>query len=153
MEKSLPTLLDISPTNGLDLNEKEAVSHFFGKTLCEAVALFHENSIYYLDDLRSMGDKAFAFYLPAFCDYLQSVDVEKNSDDLNHFIGLIEFRLEYEPQSIAMTKEVILSVIDYCLDNYSKFGVDVAIYGDLRSKLIELQSQVTKLNGVSNNSL
>jgi hypothetical protein len=144
VENNLPTFFDISPTKGENLDEKSAVEHFLGKGQREATALFHKNSLHYLDDLMWMGDKAFAFYLPAFLDYLRSADVKQNPDDLNHLIGIIEFRLEHEPHSITIASETILSAIDYCLENYAAFKVNSGIYGDLNAKLLELRGHVAK---------
>ena len=50
--------LDISPSNGLDLDERSALEHFFGKNQEDAVALFEENFGYYAEELTYMGNKA-----------------------------------------------------------------------------------------------
>ena len=46
----LPNLSDISPTHLLNLDERIAFQHFFGKSLKEAVAKFGERE-YYAEDL------------------------------------------------------------------------------------------------------
>lgn len=70
------TRLDISPSNGLDLDEKYALEHFFGKNQEDAVALFEENFGYYTEDLTCMGNKAFFYYLGSVKSYL-----ERNEDE------------------------------------------------------------------------
>jgi hypothetical protein len=148
MSSNIPSFVDLSPSQGENLDEKLAAEHFLGKTVSEAEDLFQENAIHYAGDLMWMGDKAFACYFPAFSRFLESSHADGDADVLNSLASIIAFRVEYESQSIIGTRPVVLSTLGYCLDNYSKFGVNVAIYGDLRSKLIELRNQVTKLVGL-----
>jgi hypothetical protein len=65
----LPSLSDISPTHLLNLDERMAFQHFFGKSLKEAVAMFGERE-YYAEDLGWMGKNAFEFYVKAYIEYL-----------------------------------------------------------------------------------
>ena len=71
----LPTLLDISPSNLEQLDEKCAYEHFFGKTREEARDMFAEShaerrSHVYLEDLGWMGARAFDYYVRAYIDFL-----------------------------------------------------------------------------------
>lgn len=71
----LPTLLDISPTKLLDLDEKCAYEHFFGKTREEAREMFAERRGHvYLEDLGWMGARAFEYYVLAYMDFLDGCD-------------------------------------------------------------------------------
>ena len=71
----LPTLLDISPTKLLDLDEKCAYEHFFGKTREEARQMFAERRGHvYLEDLGWMGVRAFDYYVHAYIDFLDGCD-------------------------------------------------------------------------------
>lgn len=78
----LPTPLDISPTKLLDLDEKCAYEHFFGKTLEEAREMFAERRGHvYLEDLGWMGARAFDYYVHAYMEFLDGcnpadVDIE-----------------------------------------------------------------------------
>jgi hypothetical protein len=146
MSKDLPTFADLSPTQGRNLDEKVAVEHFLGKTQVEAECFFRENALYYQEDLMWMGDKGFAFYFPAFSSYLQSPYANGDSDALNCVTSVISFRLEQEPESIIQIREEILSLLDYCVDDFSKFGVEAEIYGDLNIRLVELRRRVSQLN-------
>ena len=65
----LPSLSDISPTHLLNLDERMAFQHFFGKSLKEAVAMFGERE-HYAEDLGWMGKNAFEFYVKAYIEYL-----------------------------------------------------------------------------------
>lgn len=143
--KNLPSLEDISPTKGLDLDEKCAVEHFLGKSIDEASLLFKENAFYYGDDLMHMGRIAFAFYLPALKPYLESSESEFDSDIVNHLLGTIRARLEFDAKSICLAKSSILELLGYCLDKYPKFQVDVSIYGDLGKELRGVLKEVELL--------
>ena len=75
------TRLDISPTNGLDLDERTALVHFFGKNQEDAATLFEENFGYYAEDLTYMGNKAFFYYLGSVKSYLESNEDELTPSD------------------------------------------------------------------------
>ena len=146
MSNNLPSFADLSPTQGENLDEKLAAEHFLGKSASQAETLFRENAIHYAGDLIWMGDKAFAFYFPAFSRFLESTHADGDADALNSLASVIAFRAEHEPQSITGARDAVLSALNYCADNYSKFKVQAAIYGDLRSKLLRLQKTVVTLN-------
>lgn len=65
----LPALLDISPTNLLNLDERVAHENFFGKSMAEARRLFDQHDSY-ADDLGWMGAEAFGYYVCAYIDHL-----------------------------------------------------------------------------------
>lgn len=75
MNMQIPSLIEISPTNLLDLDEKVAYQHFFGKSLAEAEQLFDE-AHFYVEDLGWMGRNAFDYYVCAYVDHLSSQDLE-----------------------------------------------------------------------------
>lgn len=70
------TRLDISPTDGLDLDERDALEYFFGKNQEEAAELLHQNFTHYIDYLAYMGDRAFYYYLGSVKLY-----IKKNVND------------------------------------------------------------------------
>jgi len=72
----IPTLLDISPTNLSDLDERDAYQHFFGKSLAEAKELFGQGD-FYVNDLGWMGEGAFKFYINAYIDYLNDCNLSE----------------------------------------------------------------------------
>ncbi len=145
MKTKIPTLKDFSSDKVLTLDEKEAVDHFLGKTLDEAKQLFIENDLYYAGDFMWMGKKAFQYYFPACIDYFMSKDPNTSSDILNHFVSLIKFKIEYEIETIKLCKSMLLNVLEYCEHNYSKFDIDIGIYGDLKSEVSEILELIKKL--------
>ena len=146
MSNGIPSFADFSPTQGENLDEKLAVEHFLGKSASQAESLFRENAIYYAGDLMWMGDKAFAFYFPAYSRFLESSHANGDADALNSLASVIAFRAEHEPQSIIGARDAVLSALNYCAENYPKFRVEAVIHGDLRSKLLQLQKAVAALN-------
>lgn len=72
----IPSLIEISPTKLLDLDERVAYEHFFGKSLPEAKLLFDQAN-FYVDDLGWMGSAAFNYYVCAYVDHLNGQDILK----------------------------------------------------------------------------
>ena len=86
---NLPTISEISPTEGLDLDEKFALEHFLGKGFQEAIDFLMENAFYCREDFMCMGKKAFSFYFPALLPYLKSPKSDLDSDIINAILGII----------------------------------------------------------------
>ena len=142
MVEELPTLEEISPTKGLDLDEKSALKHFLGKSREQARTLFMENAVYYQEYLRYMGARAFAFYFRELIPYLESDKSNFDSDVVNGILGTIDLRLDVDKQSIDLAQEAVLDVLSYCLRHYSKFDPDPDIYGDLKTELEKMIKRV-----------
>ena len=121
---TMPTLLDISPTGGVDLDEKCAMEHFLGKTQEQASALFFENSIYFIDDLRWMGGRAFVYYLPSVIPYLTSPESRGDSDAVDSLISILRSRLEDDAECMHDARALVLRVLTLIQDNFPKFEVD-----------------------------
>jgi hypothetical protein len=100
--KNLPSAKDISPTGGLDLDEKLALKNFHGKNVKEASDMVFENAFYYQDNFMCMGKKAFAFYFPIYCDYLKSEKSSQDANTVNAILGIIDIRLNFDASSIKM---------------------------------------------------
>lgn len=147
MATRLPTFTDISPTGGLDLDENCAVKNFLGKSLEEAGALFMENALYYTGDLMWMGEKAFAFYLPALRTYLESPESCEDSDVVNSMLSIVEHRLEWEPSSLVLGRESVLWTLYYFRDHYERFSPHPEIDRNLPTKLNALIERVELLEG------
>ena len=145
-DENLPTDADISPTGGLDLDEKCALDNFLGKSFQEAETLLMENAFYYREDFMCMGGKAFSFYFPAFFIYLKSPESNQDSDAVNAILGIVEFRLEWDLPSIKIVQYVILEMLNFILENYSKFDIDSEIYGDFQSELKKTIKRVKSLS-------
>lgn len=145
MENSLPTLKDFSSDKIFTLDGQEAVDHFLGKTIDEAKQLFLENDLYYIDDFMWMEKKAFRYYLPAFIDYIKSNNPNISSDTLYRFLSLINYKIEYEIETVIFSKTILLNALAYCLQNYLNFDVNIKIYGDLKSETKELIETISAL--------
>ncbi len=145
MKTKLPSHKDFCSHKILYPDEEVAIEHFLGKTLKEAKKLFIENDLYYADDLRWMGKKAFQYYLPAFVDFITSNDMNISSDTLNSFVSLLKSKLEYDIESIKSCRTILIETLKYCLENYLKFNVDIEVYGDLKGEVSALLQLVKKL--------
>lgn len=142
VKSETPTALEISPTNGLDLDEKEAVSHFLGKDVLQAEALFRGNFVHYSNDLHWMGPVALGYYFPAFANYLRSAESTGYGDAVNSLIVLLEIRMTNDAVSLGSVMDELMGCLDYCIENYPTFEVNADVYGDLKSKLTELRTRL-----------
>jgi hypothetical protein len=140
MGTRLPTAEEINVFDTLD--ERHAVEVFLGKDLEQAEALFRENFLYYQEDLMFMGPKAFAFYVPAAIRYLLSADSSGDSDAANTFCGVIESRLDHEPDAISPVGPLIREGIVGMLGDFDRYGCDEALYGDLAARYSDLLSRL-----------
>ena len=93
-----------------------------------------------------MGPKAFAFYVAAAIRYLLSAESDGHSDAANTFCGLVEFRLDHEPDAIARVAPLIREGILGMLVDFDRYGCDEAIYGDLVARYRSLLSRLDSLN-------
>jgi hypothetical protein len=142
---SLPTREDISPTSGVDLDERAALEHFFGKSQSEAAALFFESPEYFADDLMWMGRKAFAFYFPSLEPYITSQESAGDSDIINALLGTLKTRLDDDPVSIKDCRAPVLRMLVFARENLGKFQVDPCINGDVAGELSDLIEKVKAL--------
>ncbi len=143
MTDVLPTVQDINPNND-ELFGSYAVEHFFGKTLEEAQVLILNNQFLYYDDLLFMGEKAFTFYAPAYCNYLMSCPPGE-SDGISCFASLLDLKLKYASSSLVPIKQQLDRCLTHCIQNFDRFKADPEIYGNLRERLKALQDVIAKL--------
>ncbi len=145
MTDPIPTLHELSPHGDLDGNR--AAKNFLGKTKAEASALFMENALYYGEDLMWMGEKAFAYYLPALCPYLRSIESVGDSSLVDTTIMVLDNRLESEPSSILLAYKTVLWILYYFRDNLERFSLDPRIDRNVPKKLKALTGKVEQLDG------
>ena len=122
---TLPTEKDISPTEGLDLDEQCALKHFYGLDQSAALQMFRNDADFlhvYLADFVHMGDTAFDYYLPALVQHLEELPDDRFVDEapdaadyvlirfsdsrisparLEKLIGLIHNRLRDLPRELV----------------------------------------------------
>jgi hypothetical protein len=132
MNRRIPTFSEISPSEGLSLDEKAAASHFLGKSSHEAFEMMAKNMLYYLEYFKYMGPKAFSYYFNSLVIYLMSDLNEFDDNVLISVIQTIELRIKYDPPSVLEARESIMDAMVFFDENYSRYEVDEDIYGDLR---------------------
>jgi hypothetical protein len=126
---SLPTHEEINVHDSLD--ERHACKNFLGKTLEQAEAMFRESPLYYQEDLMWMGPVAFRFYVPALINYIQSSASKGDSDIVNCFAGVLEFRLEYERPDLVPIACELTQACRYIVDHHDFYELTEGISGDL----------------------
>lgn len=134
----IPTNKDISPAYGTDhegLDEAHARKTFHGKTLEEAGLLFRENALFYQEDLLFMGPAGFRYYIHAYLNYLESPHATHDSDAVNCFVSLLEYRLEKQAKEILPVAAQLTQTCQHILNHYDRFDITADIYGDLRPQL------------------
>ncbi len=136
MHLVLPTAEEINIHDSLD--ERHACRMFLGKTVAEAETLFRENALLYSEDLLWMGPIAFQFYLRAFVNYLEGSASAGDSDAINCFVGLIEFRAEQCPETLRTVRAEIGATCRGLAANIDKFDAGQGIYGELAERLNHL---------------
>jgi hypothetical protein len=136
----LPTAQEINPFN--DLDGRCAERHFLGKTLEDAEALFKESSITYQEHLMFMGPVAFRFYVHAAAKYIRSDAAEGDSDIINCFAGILEHRLEFEPEELHAVAESLASICAYVIEHHDRFDVTPEIYGNVGPRLRALHQSL-----------
>lgn len=138
---TLPTLQEISPTKGLNLDEKEAITHFLGVNVDEARGLFFENPLYYSADLMWMGLPAFLYYLPAFAAYLRADASLSDADSLNSLATTLAYRLDnLEGESTELSRDpCVQDTVHYCLCEFERFEVDEKFFPKLKPTLLQIR--------------
>lgn len=134
----IPSFEDISPTHGINLDERVAAEHFLGLTKTEARTLFDCNFCYYASDLMWMGWRAFEYYCEPAIDSMFSGAL--NSDVASQFLGIIRFRSSLcsrEKQLIAHNRG-IMKILNYLLTEAKEFSP----YLKLRKRLLLIISDL-----------
>jgi hypothetical protein len=140
---SLPSRQDINVHDSLD--ERSACEHFLGKTLEQAEALFRANSLYYQEDLRWMGPRAFCFYIDAAIRYVQSEAASTDTDIILSLGSILEFRLEKQSNDILPVADKLRAFCDYIVQHHERFQLAAEYYGDFRPRFQALSIGFSKL--------
>lgn len=90
----LPSLLDLSPTAGEDLDEATVIQHFLGKSKEDVLMMLSKanNLDFYMSDLIWMGDSAFFYYSVVFEEYIRSLPEDEKDEELRSYGEFIEIR-------------------------------------------------------------
>lgn len=131
----LPSLSDISPTHLLNLDERIAFQHFFGKSLREAVAMFGERE-YYAEDLGWMGKNAFEFYVKAYIEYLDhgSLDEFDIMDAMLVVMQRARWDDCHENVKLLINKISELKHVSPCGDKNFEKSYDEAVQGIMNNR-------------------
>jgi hypothetical protein len=138
---NLPTREEINVHDSLD--ERSACKNFLGKTLKQAEMLFRDDFLHYQEDLMWMGPTAFQFYVIAAIRYIKSSESKRDSDAINCFLGLLEFRLKYEAESLRPIGKELTETCRFIVERYDQFDVTPDIYGELRPRYEQLVRELS----------
>ena len=134
----IPTAKDISPTEGLDLDEKCALEHFLGLDRQAALKLFRKDSYslhVYLGDFVHMGRAAFDYYLPPL---LQSLD--EQSDEI--FIDVAPDVVDYLLIRFHTEDSIPQELLDYMAHMYSRLSrIEVDPFSTMPTRVAKLLSK------------
>ncbi len=111
-----------------------AYEHFFGKTLPEAIQLFEENALNYVEDLTCMPTPCLDYYIDAYITYLLSESSQGDSDGASCFYGLIECRHEDIQTFSEATIEQVRKVLQRLASHQDWYEASPDIYGDFERK-------------------
>lgn len=118
-----------------DVDTPYAYERFNGKTHAEAETLFHTNPVSLIEDLISMPNRVFIFYVKAYITYLLSMDSEGNSDAASCFIWLVDHMSEHQRESVLPLWCEIEPVLKKLACQQEFYDADWCIYGDFRTKI------------------
>jgi len=141
-----PTEREINIFDSLD--ERSAVKNFLWKSLEEARSLFRDNFLHYQEDLMWMGPIAFRFYVVAAINYLLSEDATDAADAVSTFCMVLKFRLDEETAEIAPVGPILRDAIFGILNDFDRYGADIAYYGDVAGRYRALLARLEDLTPV-----
>lgn len=116
MNAQLPDFNEISPTQGLDLDEKSALQNFLGKTRQEVFLMIQNDLINYEEDFACMGSSAFLYYMPSLCNVIKSTCFydERLEEAVAAVLFIVEMRYINDIKNIDIYKRQILELLNIC---------------------------------------
>src|SRR5258706_12037609 len=132
MAMDIPTEADWGKYEA-NLDQEYAHRLFTGKSIRDALPLFHTNVLERAGDLHFMPAIPFQYYVLAFKEYVLSEaaleDEVEAASAADSFLNLIESRLRDDPRSIAPVIGELLPSVDFVTAHQERYHADVAIYG------------------------
>lgn len=125
------------------LAEITAHTHFSGLTVPDAESLFHAAGHLYQEDLWSMPDEVFSFYLPEFISYLLSGSSTRDADSASAFIDLVKYCVEKSPQRLNGNEERVKEVLTYIAHNQTKYDAPINLYGNFHNRIGSILKMVS----------
>jgi hypothetical protein len=89
-----------------------------------------------------MGPVAFQFYVLAAIRYIQSEGSKGDSDAISCFLGLLKFRLEWEPESLRPVAADLAHACSIIVEHFDQFYIHEETDGDLRQEYEKMSRQL-----------
>lgn len=124
-----------------DLDQKYAHDLFAGHTNEEMQPHFFRNVIERTDELRWMREVPFRYYMLGFRDFVMAGKFAhlEGSDAANCFLGLVEEKLEKQPDYILPIMLELFPAIRHVGQNQTSFDADENIYGGFQEKVDRIE--------------
>ena len=136
---NIPSKNDWGKIDPKDLDANWAYKQFIGKSFSEAESMFRENALYYQEDLQSMSEIPFNFYVQALEKYIISKAAKNDSDGASSFLGMVAWMIKKRQSILSKeNKEKLLSASDHIANNQNFYDADIDIYGNFTEKLKEI---------------
>jgi hypothetical protein len=125
-----------------NLDQKYAHDLFGGHTNEEMQAHFYRNVIERTDELRWMPILPFRYYMLGFRDFVMAGNFDhlQDSDAASCFLGLVEEKLERQPDFILPIIAELLPAIRHVGQNQPSFHAKEDIYGSFEEKLKRIEA-------------
>jgi hypothetical protein len=112
--------------------------------------LFRRNPVALTDELRSMPEMPFRYYMLGFRDFVVARDFDDSgSDAASCFLGLIIEKLENHPRHIMPIMPDLLSAIEYVARNQSAYHAGEHIYGNFMEHWKRIQTLYEERGGIA----
>ena len=117
----LPTEKEINPHG--DPDGVIAAQHWHGKNWDDGVAMLEDNPLFYQEDFCHMGYMAFSYYLCSVELFIKSKSSIGDEDFVHGLICTLDKRCNeiIDNDKSSETKNRLLNLINYILNNYKKF--------------------------------
>ena len=105
--------------------------------------LFREHALYYQEDLASMPEDPFNYYVIAFVQYLRSADGKGDSDGASSFLHLVSWLREEQWTCVSPeNRRCLLDTAEYIAQRQDYFDADEEIYGSFPALYAQIQRAV-----------
>lgn len=120
-----------------DMEMAFAHRRFAGKQRSETLSYF-DAPLLVSEDLESMPDIPFRYYVFVYEDYLRSGNSAGDADAASSFLHLVRGKLERMPGQILPVMGELLPLVEFVSSNQARYCADEEIYG----KFAELKEEI-----------
>jgi len=136
-----PTKSDWGNIDNHNLDAQCSFDHFAGLSKGAARELFKDDALRYSEDLQSMPEKPFNFYVRVYAEYLLSNDALEDSDGASSFLHLIVTMLKNQRSLISPeTLQILISTAKLVSSQQAAYDADYEIYGNFSELYTEIIS-------------